>query len=154
MRGAAAGVRFDEQGEVVSMRVVIVWGPPASGKTTYVRKHMTVGDLVVDLDLIKQAISMAGKTEAGDNLLPTALRIREMLYQLVARREVGCDTAWIVASLPRRAEREELKLRLRAELVQMRASMQECISRALADPERLDKELQARIIERWFSQYE
>ena len=152
MRGAAPGTRFNEHGEVVPMRVVIVWGPPASGKTTYVKQHMAAGDLVVDLDFIKQAISMAGKTEAADNLLPTALHIRELLYQLIARREVSCDTAWVVASLPRRGEREELQCRLRAEMVRMITSMQECIDRAYADDERTDKELQVRIIERWFEQ--
>ena len=38
-------------------RVILVWGPPASGKTTYVKKHMADGDMVIDLDAIKHAIS-------------------------------------------------------------------------------------------------
>lgn len=39
------------------MQVILVCGPPASGKTTFVRNHMVPGDIVVDLDAIMQAIS-------------------------------------------------------------------------------------------------
>jgi len=71
------GYKFDKNGSLVPVDVYIVWGSPASGKTTYVKKHMEGGDLVVDLDLIKQSISMKEKTTAGDNLLNVALSVRE-----------------------------------------------------------------------------
>lgn len=38
------------------MEVIIVCGAPASGKTTYVKNNMTIGDLVIDLDAIRCAI--------------------------------------------------------------------------------------------------
>ena len=38
------------------MKTIVVCGPPASGKTTYVKQHMIPGDIVVDLDAIIDAI--------------------------------------------------------------------------------------------------
>jgi len=53
------GFMFDEGGNVIPkpIKVYIVYGSPASGKTTYVRDHMSDGDMVVDLDMIGQALS-------------------------------------------------------------------------------------------------
>lgn len=136
------------------MNVIIVWGAPASGKTTYVREHMQPGDLVIDLDLIKQSISMAGKTAAADSLLPVALSVRDHLYSLVAQRSINCETVWVVSCLPRHEERCELADRLRAtDNVFVEASEQECIDRALRDQERRDKGLQLRIIRNWFNEF-
>lgn len=154
MRATGAGLRFNEYGEMVSTRVVIVYGSPASGKTTYVRQNMKDGDMVVDLDHIKQAISMTGKTEAPDTLLNAALAIREFIYGLIERREVSCDAVWVVAALPKKKDREELRRRLNAELVFCKAAKAECIKRAYKDSDRSDKDMQVRIIERWFRNYE
>lgn len=136
------------------IRVYIVWGSPGSGKTTYVKNNMDKGDMVVDLDLIKQSISMASKTNATDNLLNTALSIQEHLYNLIEYREViRCNNIWVVAGLPNAIDREYLKNRLRAELIQIKATKEECIDRAMKDDEREDKELQMRIIDKWFANF-
>ena len=37
--------------------VYIVYGPPMSGKTSYVIEHMEEGDLVVDMDSLYQAVT-------------------------------------------------------------------------------------------------
>jgi predicted kinase len=147
------GLRFDEFGNVVKSKVFIVWGSPASGKTTYVRNNMSLGDLVVDLDNIKQAISMADKTSASDHLLPVALQLRELLYQLIEQRNIECDNVWIVAGLPQKEEREQLRVRLDAELIFIDTSKEECINRAMNDKERKDKNIQMQIIEKWFKKY-
>lgn len=140
--------------EGIGMNVIIVWGAPASGKTTYVRERMLPGDLVIDLDLIKQSISMAGKTAATDSLLPVALSVRDHLYSLVAQRAVNCETAWIVSCLPRHEERCRLADKLRAtDIVFIEAAEQECVDRALRDEERRDKGLQFKIIRNWFSEF-
>ena len=51
------GTYIDEQGQIQKQKIIIVHGAPASGKTTYVHKHREPGDLIVDLDAIKDAIS-------------------------------------------------------------------------------------------------
>lgn len=135
--------------------VVIVWGCPGSGKTTYVKKHMKPGDMVVDLDYIKQSISMTGKTEARDNYLNVALSIREHLYELIEYRElINSPTVWIVAGLPNKDDREYLFNRLLADrMIHIKATKRECIQRAMNDKERKDKEIQLMIIDKWFRQY-
>jgi len=136
-------------------RVVLVWGPPASGKTTYVREHMRDGDMVVDLDRIKEAISMRHRSEVSDELLPVALSIREHIYGLIERREIPLGTTvWVIAGLADMAERDEVIRRLKPDrMVQMETPKDECIRRALADPERPDKARQVQIILRWFEKF-
>jgi predicted kinase len=147
------GYWFDEDGEIVKSNVYLVYGSPASGKTTYVKNNMAYGDLVVDLDLIKQSLSMSNKTEAPDNLLSVALNVRDYLYNLVESRQFHCNNVWIVASLPIAEERNELRSRLGAQLVFMEATEAECMKRAMADDERQDKEKQVAVIRKWFKKY-
>lgn len=139
----------------LDIKVSIVWGAPASGKTTYVRNHMQDGDLVVDLDLIKQSLSMQGKTETGDNFLNIALSIREHIYELIEYREViNTNHVWVIAGLPKRDDREYLFNRLQAdEIIQIKATKKECIVHADSDDERKDKRIQHKIIHKWFAQY-
>jgi predicted kinase len=155
------GYTFDADGNLVSINeskyktnVYIVWGSPASGKTTYVSKYKSKGDLVVDLDLIMDSISMNGKSKDNDKLLPVALGVREYLYNIVEKREIDCENVWVVATLSRRYEREQLRDRLNAELIYIEATRDECIARAYKDDDRHDKELQKKIIDKWFSEYE
>lgn len=150
------GVWFDENGKPVPQRVAIVWGPPGCGKSSYIRQHMDPTDLVVDLDLIRQALTMGRRESAANNLVSLTIAVREGLYKLIEARDerVDCKTVWIAATLPRRGEREELARRLRAELVFVGQPFEVCLEQVMADPERTDKLLQREIIERWFEQYE
>lgn len=147
------GYKFDKNGEMVPIDVYIVWGSPASGKTTYVRKNMKNGDLVVDLDLIKQSLSLEGKTKAPDNLVNIALNVREHIYKLIETRKINSNDVWVVAGLPNAEERKNLKKRLNAKLIFIEATKQQCIDRAMNDSERQDKEKQIKIINKWFNIY-
>ena len=150
-RQAMRGYKFDAEGNMVPADVYVVWGAPASGKTTYVRNHMKPGDLVVDLDLIKQAISMQGRDEVDGSLLNIAIQVRDMLYSLVANRKVNSDV-WVVACLPKDEQRDKLgELLKTSKFIYINATKEECIQRALSDSERTDKELQLEIIETWFN---
>lgn len=148
------GCKFNKDGDLVPIDVYIVWGSPASGKTTYVKEHMEQGDLVVDLDLIKQSLSMAYKTSTTDNLLDIALKIRDGIYESIRERDISCNNVWVVAGLPRKEDRDKLKDYIRAtELIHIEATYEECIERANKDPERKDKHKQYEIINKWFEKY-
>lgn len=111
--------------------------------------------MVVDLDLIKQCISMQGR-ETGDHLLPVAIGIREHLYSLIEYREIpeGIDV-WIVAGLPRAIDREHLINRLcPTDVIFLDVTEAECVRRVMADTERPDKELQRAIIRKWFDEFQ
>lgn len=140
----------DNDGYVQQSKVVIVWGAPASGKTTYVRQHRQRGDLVVDLDLIKQSISMESKTEVPLSLLPVAMKIRDTLINEIAIDNVNAKTIWIITCEQDLRKLQELRRKTHAELYECICSEKECYRRALDDDERKDKDYQMKIIKRWF----
>ncbi len=37
--------------------VYVIWGPPGSGKSTYVKSNMVDGDITIDFDLLYQAVT-------------------------------------------------------------------------------------------------
>lgn len=145
------GFIFDEEGNVVPkpLKVYIVYGSPASGKTTYVINHMSEGDMVIDLDMIGQALSPSNKKTTPEAILPTAIKIRDFLYELIKKREVEADCVWVVAGLPYKEQRESLRAKLNAELIYIESTVQECLQRAMRDADREDKANQRRIIEYW-----
>ena len=148
------GYYFDEEGNLVPISKYIVYGSPASCKSTYVREHRAVGDLVVDLDLIKQAISMVSRTNDTDNLLDITLGIRDYIYKRIEENDINTKSIWIIASLPKRKEREELSKRLGADLIFIDKDINECLNNAYLDTNRKDKTLEKYIIEKWFANYE
>lgn len=149
------GFYFDRDGRLKRMKVSIIYGSPGSGKTTYVREHMEDSDLVVELDQIEYAL---GYRRMGcSNLLPLALRIRDMIYQLIEDRDpvIDCRHVWIVATLPKKSDREELAKRVKAdELHLCEATQAECEDRVRKDEGRQDKQIELAIIEKWFEDYE
>lgn len=148
------GFYFNENGELVKSKVYIIYGSPGSGKTTYVMKHKQYGDLIVDLDLIKQAISMEAKTSTPDNLLDIAIGIKDYIYKVIENKKFNCKNVWVVASLPNKEQRENLAKRLDGELIFIDKTIDECISNVNGDDERIDKEFQKKLIIKWFERYQ
>ena len=147
------GTYFDEQGNLCECKTYIIYGAPASGKSTYVKEHKKEGDLVYDLDLIMQALSMEDKSNIYDNLLDIALGIRDYIYTRIESKTVDSKNIWVIGLLPNQDERNELAERLEAELIYIESTMQECIERINNDNERKNKELQKYLIEKWFAKY-
>lgn len=145
------GCYMDDQGYIVKAKRYIVWGSPASGKTTYVKEHLQEGDLVVDLDAIRYAISFSYKT--SDNLLPIALGIREYLFQTIEEGKADCRNVWVIGCLPNSSEREHLANRINADLIHMDADYKTCIERASGDTVR-NVTLRRAMIDKFFEQLE
>lgn len=145
---------YDEEGNVQPFRVHIVWGAPGSGKTTYVQKHIQPGDLVIDLDLIGRALSMAERTDVPRNVERIAYDIRDFLYSKIEQSQLDAKHVWVVAGLPKKEQRQQIAKQLGADLIYMEATFHECYTRVLRDPERKDKAMQLAIIEKWFRDYE
>lgn len=144
------GYWFDEDGMMRQMEVYLVWGAPASGKTTYVQEHRESSDLVIDLDKIRWALG------GGRNLLELCLSVRDHLYQLIADRDqtVDCRHVWVIATLPRKKERRELVERLRAKEIHMDAGLEECKARAFADSRSGNTQARVAAIEKFFERLE
>lgn len=144
------GYWFDEDGVMRQTEVYLVWGAPASGKTTYVQKHREASDLVIDLDKIRWALG------GGRNLLGVCLSVREHLFRLIEERdgEVDCRRVWVIATLPNKKERHALTDRLRAREIHMDAGLEECKARAFADSRNGNAQTRVAAIEKFFERLE
>ena len=148
------GTYFDDMGNLQKVKIYIVYGPPAGGKTTYVKEHMEYGDMIVDLDSIKQSLSLCYDKEQPDNLTDIAKDIRDLLYVKIRNKEVNARNIWVIATLPRRKERQSLRQDLDAKMVFIDTDIDECIANAMNDKQRKDKSSQIELINNWFGSYE
>jgi predicted kinase len=151
------GLCFDENGDIVKKKnVFIVWGAPASGKTSYVKEHKGKHDIVIDLDYLISALSMyeGERKDLNEDAFPFALKVRELLYSIVEKRELFFENVWIVTMMPNKQKRIELQNRLKAELIHIDTDKEGCIARAKADIKRLDKQRQYKIINKYFEELE
>lgn len=153
-RNLGSGYHVDSDGNVQPFKCFLVWGAPGSGKTTYVREHKGADDVVVDLDLIGRALSMANKTDVPRNVERIAYDIRDFLYQQIRDKKLNAPNAWVIAGVPSRKQRQELAKQLDAETVFVEADFRTCYQHVLHDEERQDKALQLAIIDKWFAAFE
>lgn len=110
----------------------LITGPPASGKSTYVRDNAKPGDAIIDLDLLD-----------GDSVLRAALE--ESLHLRGSQRDV-----WVTRTLPDPADRKGFAEYIKADSVITLdgASEEELHARLDGSP---DAESRREGIRRWFS---
>ena len=110
----------------------LITGPPASGKSTYVRDNAKPGDAIIDLDLLD-----------GDSVLRAALE--ESLHLRGSQRDV-----WVTRTLPDHADRKGFAEYIKADSVITLndASEEELHARLEGSP---DAESRREGIRRWFS---
>lgn len=96
--------RIAAEGLPAMSRVVVVAGPPAGGKTTYIERHAAVGDVVIDLDAIANAVRVG----PASHDYPEYVRSVAMAARLAAigvavrlRRQI---TVWIINTHPSEAQ--------------------------------------------------
>jgi predicted kinase len=121
--------------------IVIITGPPCSGKSTYVNEHRELGDVMFDLDLIAAALTGSdpqhGNWPLGVRTL--CLAVRDALIRRVQSR-VDIPRLWIIASDTRHLPNYQT--------VKLGTPMNECLRRAeLRGPEH------RKIVEEWFSSH-
>lgn len=135
-------------------QVFIVYGPPLSGKTTFVRENMEPGDLVVDYDRIYQAVSGLDLYDKPNELLPHVRAVHSLLLDHIKTRFGKWQTAWIIGGYADHYRREKLTSDLGAELLHMEATRDQCIKRLKQDKFRKNRETEwIGYIDRWFSEY-
>jgi hypothetical protein len=117
--------------EPSAIPLTIVSGPPASGKTTYLKDNAAPNDIVIDLDGIMRRINprythWSGALDKG--LFNRAIRERNaMLGKL--NGESG-KRAWFIVSAPTEAERQWWQGKLGGEIVLLHPGVEECKRRA------------------------
>ena len=107
--------------------ITILAGPPGSGKTTYALKHMSRGDLILDMDSLYQALSGLPLRDKPDKLLPFVCAARDA----VVNRLIGeSQNAWVLET-GSRDRVKELAWRLSADIVVLEAPTSVCRKRMI-----------------------
>lgn len=151
---------FDDSGNPIPRgQVCIVWGSPASGKSTYVRQHMQHMDIVIDLDEILRCFCcLTNKRDDPQRIrdyLPFTTLVRDTMYKLCKGGLPGVRTVWIVAGLPRRSDRQQLSVAFpSADFIHCECTCEEALARAQQDGNRTNKEHMRRIITEYFRNLE
>jgi hypothetical protein len=145
--------RFGYQNQ--SRQVFLVYGPPLSGKTTFVKQNMERGDLVVDLNLIYESVTMLPGYDKPDVLRPNVFGIRNLLIDQIRTRFGKWHDAWIVGGYPDKYQRDKLIEELGAQPIFCDVSKDECVARLQAEESlRYRKAEWAGYIDKWFEQYQ
>lgn len=112
--------------------VTIVSGPPAAGKSTYIRNNAAPEDLVIDFDVYLERIGAAIWTKDKAQV-KQAFRMRDQDLRSLARRKTG--QAWLIVTAPTRKEREAWLRALgpKASVKVLNVPAHECIARIKAD---------------------
>lgn len=139
---------FTKEGIPQRTKVFLICGAPASGKSTYVNEHKKNGDLVVDLDNIRQALGAPDKT--SEMFTDLVLKVRKVIYKEISDEKINCENIWVISGLPNALERERTANSLNAEIIFINTSYDECIRRAEFDDSRKDKVVQRKIIYKYF----
>ncbi|MFJ5231029.1 AAA family ATPase [Kitasatospora sp. NPDC088391] len=81
--------------------LVVVVGPPAAGKSTYIEQHAAPGDIVIDFDRLAVALAPPGAPshDHGWHLRNVALRARDAAVRSALRVVAQCDV-WLIHSVP------------------------------------------------------
>jgi len=137
-----------------SRSVYIVFGAPMSGKKTYVREHMSRGDLIIDIDRLYAAVSMLPPYDKPDNLFNNVIGIHNMLIDNIRTRYGKWGAVYIIGTYPDKYKRERLADDLSAELVFCDVSKAECLRRLELDEERrFRKDQWIQYINDWFEMF-
>ena len=131
-------------------RVILVCGPPASGKSTYVRRHAGPDDIVIDYDLIGREFGL--DRDRPDFTAARILRARnERLADL--NKVSPQQTAWVIVGAPSPSTRHwwETALAVKpGDTVLLMPDRRELVRRIVEDPDRRSvRTLHIELVDRW-----
>lgn len=141
-------------GHKAEQGIFLVYGPPLSGKSEYVKNNMQRGDLVIDIDRLYSAMSMTPEYDKPSELLSNVLEVRGMLIDNVKTRYGKWRSAWIVGTYPDKYQREKVAEDTGAEIIYCEATQDECMQRlCVNDALRCRKDEFEKYIYRWFERH-
>jgi hypothetical protein len=98
--GRVSAERAQDGWKRAQTRITLVYGPPASGKSTLVNERKQPGDLVVDYDAIAESLGSDTSHGHSDAINDAASSARNALLRKLRRGESKADRAWIISANP------------------------------------------------------
>lgn len=136
-------------------KVYYVYGAPCSGKTTFVRESKGNSDLVLDIDLIWQAVTGGALYEKPDALKAAVFAMRDTLLDIVKTRTGKWERAWVIEGGALKSDRERRISALGAEDIFIKCDKETCLQRLASDNTReLVMEQWREYIDDWFNRYQ
>lgn len=132
-------------------KVYIIYGPPLSGKTSYVSSVANAGDLILDIDNIWQAISGLERYKKPAALNQNVFAVRDLLLDQIKTRRGKWMHAYVVGGYAFDAERKRLADELGAEEILIDTPQQECLERLTNCNDGRDYQTWSQYINQWFA---
>ena len=111
-------------------KVYLVYGPPCAGKTTYVRNICRTDDLIIDIDAIWEALCISDRLHKPKRLTANVFGVRDALIDQVRTRTGQWRTAYYIATMPIKSERDRICDMLGAQEIYVESTLEECLDRA------------------------
>lgn len=128
-------------------KVMLVCGPPAAGKTTYVREHACKGDIIIDVDTIAAELGFFSR-EQSEYQLERVLDVRNERLRALAHAS-PLATAWYIATAASRKLRDWWMDTLNADMILLNPGLAE-LKRRVMLTRSADWNRQYRIILQWY----
>lgn len=110
--------------------VVLVCGPPAAGKSTWVKQNARPGDRVIDFDEICRTLGSRSRFDHPPHVRAVAKSMRRSLEERAVEHP---GRTWVIRSLADRDDREAVAERLGARVVVLATPVDRAAARAAAD---------------------
>jgi len=145
--------RFTGQNTQPEQKVYLITGAPCSGKTTFARDRMQVGDVLVDIDDIWQQISGQPRYTKPSSLKPLVFATRDAQEDKVRTRAGTWRNAFIIKSLPLPMDRRREAEKLGAEVITIETPKEECLERLHKNPNGRDVAEYEKFINNYFDMF-
>lgn len=128
--------------------IIIVYGAPNSGKTTWALEHMDDGDLIIDLDRLQSAVVSTPMYVLSETGFEISGVLKNAAIDWLARREGSWQKAYVIGGYPKRAPRSALQRKLKATMQFIDTDLHTCLKRLHKNA------AYPQCIYDWFDQYE
>ena len=136
--------------------IKVVYGAPASGKSTYVKKHIKSNDIVYDYDALMQCLTLKDKYDRNNNASYLITYIRNVIIRQHTLEKNKIDNIWIITTFVNEKLKKDLSIieDKDIEYIKMKTSLKTCLERIDEDEKRKPlAEDMKKAVYKWFEEY-